>query len=439
MTKQAQIIEADLTWTGRRFERGVRVAVDGDGVISAVGPPESVSGAVGRRLTSCALLPGMINAHSHAFQRGLRGRGETFPEGGGSFWTWRTTMYELVDRMDAATLLALAGQAYREMLAAGITTVGEFHYLHHDASAAGYAFDELMLQAAADAGIRIVLLNAYYGTGGCDRPLTGGQKRFHTGGIDEYWQQMDRLEATLDGRTQSLGTVAHSIRAASLDEIADLHETATRRHLVFHMHLEEQTREIEACLAAYGKPPMALLNERLAIDPRFTAVHCTHTALSDLEEFLAAGGNVCLCPLTEGNLGDGVPNVRQIVKRHGRICLGTDSNARISMTEEMRWLEYVQRLITRSRGVCVDESGRVAPYLWRAATVNGARALGIRAGSIEPGHAADLITLDLSAPSLAGWSDETLLDSFIFGGGAEAVGATCVAGRWVYSKPDIST
>jgi formimidoylglutamate deiminase len=195
------------------------------------------------------------------------------------------------------------------------------------------------------------------------------------------------------------------------------------------MHVEEQPAEIEACQAAYGNRPMAVLNERLEIDARFCAVHCTHTAPSDMEAFLAAGGSVCLCPLTEANLGDGVPDGRGIPA--ARVSLGTDSNLRISFVEEMRWMEYAQRLSTESRGVFVDDSGACAAALWQAATVNGARALGVNAGVFEAGAAADLIALDLNAPTLAGWTPETLLDSFIFGSGAEAIADVYVGGRRV--------
>ncbi len=426
-----QIIEADLTWTEEGFEHGVQIAIEPDGCIGRVGR-NLVSAA--RKLPNRAVLPGMINAHSHAFQRGLRGHGERFSQRAGSFWSWRETMYELVQQMDADTFYQLSRQAFGEMLAAGVTTVGEFHYFHHDASCDGYGFDEIVLRAAADAGVRIVLINAYYNRGGIDQPLAQGQLRFRTRSVDEYWQQMDRLDDIIDPATQSLGVAAHSIRAVSIDDIVALDQEASRRDLVFHIHIEEQSKEIDDCVAAHGVRPMALIHDHLNINPRFTAVHCTQTAAPDMQTLLEAGGNVCICPLTEANLGDGIPDLRRILHSDGCICLGTDSNARIGFTEEMRWLEYVQRLATRSRGVCVDESGACARKLWRIATINGARALGIRAGRIEPGYAADLVALDLQAPTLAGWTEDTLLDAFIFGSGCEAIAATCVAGQWTQHR-----
>ena len=421
------MIQPELTWTGKRFEPDIQIVITADGMLGAVGstsgsPPDEVTHWPGR-----AVLPGMVNAHSHAFQRGLRGRGEQFPQGTGSFWSWRETMYELVTAMDEAAMYDVSRRAFAEMLSAGITTVGEFHYLHHDDSNQGYALDASVLRAAADVGIRIVLLQVFYRTGGFGRPLKGGQQRFRTSSGDAHWAQFDSLSETVDPVTQTLGVAAHSIRAVSLDDLAALHEEAKRRDLVFHMHVEEQPAEIEACEAAYGSRPMAVLNERLEIDARFCAVHCTHTAPSDMEAFLAAGGSVCLCPLTEANLGDGVPDGRGIPA--GRIALGTDSNLRISFVDEMRWMEYAQRIATESRGVFVDESGGCAAALWHTATVNGARALGVNAGVLKAGAAADLIALDLTAPTLTGWTPETLLDSFIFGSGNEAIAEVWVGGR----------
>ncbi len=426
--RETQIIEADLTWVDGRFRPGVKITVGANGRIEAVG---SLDATVSLRLKDRAILPGMINAHSHTFQRGLRGRGEQFPRGAGSFWSWREAMYELVNQMDEPKIYALSRQAFTEMLACGITTVGEFHYLHHDERCEGYAFDEIVLKAAADAGIRIVLLNAYYATGGIGEPLEGAQLRFGSPSLDAFWLQMDRLQTLIDHQTQSLGVVAHSIRAADIQDIAALHEEAHRRGLVFHIHVEEQRKEIEDCVGHYARRPMQLLNERLQIDDRFTAIHCTHTDHGDMASYLAAGGNVCICPLTEANLGDGIADVPEILKHNGRICFGTDSNARISCIEEMRWLEYVQRLTGEQRGVCTDEGGSCAQLLWRMATIHGANVLGINTGEIEAGCAADLVTIDLNHPSLAGWSTETLLDSLVFGSSNQAIAATCVNGRWI--------
>ena len=431
--QDSQIIQADLTWTGEKFEPDIQVVVSDTGHIVHVG---ALDVKPTTRLHHRALLPGMVNAHSHAFQRGLRGRGESFPEGAGSFWTWREEMYRLVSSMTADRIYELSHQAFKEMLAAGITSVGEFHYLHHDSTCAGFALDQVVLTAAADAGIRIALLAGYYQNGGINKPLSQAQRRFRVNSPADFWRQFDLLEKNRNTATQSLGVVAHSVRAVPPNALVELHKEAFRRDLVFHIHVEEQPKEIEECIAAYGKTPMALLTETLHINERFTAIHCTHTAAEDMIRFTQAGGNVCMCPLTEANLGDGIADLPGMLRAGGRICIGTDSNARISLIEELRWLEYVQRLRHESRGMCVNASGDSASALLEIGTSNGATSLGLNTGRIEPGYLADLITLDLKAPSLAEWSVESLLTSFLFGAGNDAIRETCVGGRWVRPPRD---
>ncbi|HYO13058.1 MAG TPA: formimidoylglutamate deiminase [Thermoanaerobaculia bacterium] len=425
-----KVFEAEWTWTGERFESGIQIQVEGDGRIEAVG---SLGATPDLALAGRAILPGMVSAHSHAFQRGLRGRGETFPEGSGSFWTWRQAMYGLVETLDEESFHRLCLLCFAEMRAAGITTVGEFHYFHHRGTGgetADYAFDEVVLRAAAEAGIRIALLEVYYRTGAIGQPLEGAQRRFGSPSPAAYWEQMERLAGLLDPRTQTLGASVHSIRAASLEDLAAIYDEARRRDLVFHIHVEEQRREIEDSLAFYGKRPMALVLEALGTATDLTAVHCTHTDPEDMARFLAGGGTVCLCPLTEANLGDGIPAAPRVHPAGSPFCLGSDSNARISLLEEMRWMEYGQRLASESRGVLRDAGGSVARVLWDAATVGGARALDVPAGRIEAGRWADLVAIDLASPSLAGWTPETLLDALTFGATESVVAATCVGGEW---------
>jgi len=427
----ALVLEADLTWTGAGFEPAVQLAVGDDGRLEAVG-------ALGRkqpqRLPGIALLPGFIDAHSHAFQRGLRGAGESFPAGAGSFWTWREAMYALVSSLDRDSLRRLSAQAFAEMRDAGITTVGEFHYIHHQGQG-DFALDESVLEAAAEVGIRLVLLYSYYATGSPGRPLEGAQRRFATPSVEGFWTQLDRLAGRLDPATQTLGVAPHSIRAASPLEIRELHAEARRRGLPFHMHVDEQRREVEESLAAYGAPPMAVILDALE-GGSLTAVHCTHTGTADLDRFLAAGGIACLCPLTEGNLGDGIPRLGAVHAAGGRLALGTDSNLRLAMLEEMRWLEYGQRLRGELRGALPDRAGRVAPSLLAAATAGGARALGVESGRIARGCWADLVAVDLGAPALAEVPPEQLLEAIVFGAGNEAIAGTYVGGRWRATRRD---
>jgi formiminoglutamate deiminase len=317
---------------------------------------------------------------------------------------------------------------------AGITTVGEFHYLHHAPGTEDSSYDHLLLEAASEVGIRLVVLQSFYRTGGIQQPLQPAQRRFHMDSTIEYWDRFDQLAERLDPATQTLGVAPHSIRAASLDDIAALHEESLRRGLPFHMHVEEQRAEVEDCVNAYGDPPMALFLRALSSMKGVVAVHCTHTRPEDLSAFIGAGGTVCLCPLTEANLGDGLPDLASITGVIDRLCLGTDSNARIAMIEEMRWLEYGQRLRQERRGVMSDETGSVARPLLSIATGSGAQALGVETGTIEAGHWADLTALDLDAPELAGCNPDTLLDAWVFGCDNQTIAATCVGGVWRQSS-----
>jgi len=435
-----QVFAPDLLWSDGALRPGLTLWVDAEGKIERVVPlAAAAEGADGdfelQRMPGIALLPGFVNAHSHAFQRGLRGQGERFPTGAGSFWTWREAMYGLVDSLTPERLFDLTLQAYREMRRAGITTVGEFHYLHHSAAEADFVGDEAVVAAAAEAGIRLVLLQAYYKTGGIGSPLQGAQRRFETASLGGYWDQLESLAGRLEGGTQTLGVVAHSIRAVPLQELRGLLAESRRQRLPFHIHVEEQQQEIAECRAVYGKRPLELLLEQAGGLEGVTAVHCTHSRPDQLRRFVQLGGRVCVCPLTEANLGDGIPPLGPVPESHRRLCLGTDSNARISMLEEARWLEYGQRLKNEGRGVLRDERGAVAPVLLAAATAGGASSLGLPAGRLVPGAWADLVAVSLGSPLLAPATPATLLDALLTGASEEAIAATCVGGIWAPDLP----
>jgi formimidoylglutamate deiminase len=277
------------------------------------------------------------------------------------------------------------------------------------------------------------LLNVYYERGGfAGQPLSEAQKRFQTADLEGYWAQMDRLTGKLNTkRGEVLGVVAHSLRAVCVPSLKAISAEAARRGLVLHLHLEEQPKEIEDCIAAHGVTPLALLLGSIDINGSVTAVHCTQSDLTELSKFSEAGGNVCICPLTEGCLGDGV--FKPLESTHGNVCLGSDCNARIDMFEEMRWLEYTQRLKRGQRGAFSAVSGEpeLSHKLFECATIHGAHSLGIDTGTIESGKWADFVLLDLSANALAGSKPEHLLGAAIFGGAGEGlVVNTCVGGKW---------
>lgn len=431
-----QRIVADLVWCDGALRRGLAVDVDAHGVICRVGPAapadEAAASLPTRRLAGRMLLPGFVSAHSHAFQRALRGSGETFPAGVGDFWSWREAMFALVERLTPEKFRRVCRETFEEMLAVGITTVGEFHYVHHaDIERADFALDRELIAAAAEAGIRLCLLQSYYRTGHFDRPLAGGQRRFATTDVRQFVAGCDALAASLDPRTQSLGIAPHSLRAVPPEDLKALATAADERDWVVHIHVEEQRREIEDCQAALGTNPLRWMLDHLPLNDRWCIVHGTHSTADDLRAYARTGGRHCVCPLTEGNLGDGVARLPEMLARPQAVCIGTDSNVRLDPAEELRWLEFVQRLAAERRGVVKTADGRVGARLLEIGTRSGAAALGLNTGEIAVGRPADLVAVDIGDVSLRGGSQENLLDAYLLGSGAQAVREVCVGGRWV--------
>ncbi|RPG19664.1 MAG: formimidoylglutamate deiminase [Phycisphaera sp. TMED9] len=427
------LIRPAFLWSDGGFKPDHEIVISGDRIAE-------IRPATGPSDWAVALLPGFVNAHSHAFQRGMRGLGETFLEGQGSFFTWRASMYELVASLDVERAYRTSRLAFEEMLDAGITTVGEFHYIHHaddEDEAARWMLDDAVLRAARDAGIRIVLLHCDYVRGGFDdRPLDGGQLRFDTRGLEHYLASLDRVEKIAEGPLQSVAAVSHSTRAVPIDRIAAVHAEATRRGTAFHLHLEEVVQEIDDCQASHGRTPMRLALEHGVIDQRTTAVHCTHSTPEDLRDFAAAGARICLCPNTEGNLGDGICDLATMRDAGIPIAIGTDLNSRIAPAEDLRWIEYVQRVRHQMRGAVTDGAGRSGGALLDIATVNGAASLGVESGSISLGRLADFVAIDLDHRTLQGVDPDHLADAIVMGTGPECLAGTCVGGTWVRGGPD---
>lgn len=414
-----QTILAKFVWDGTTFQRDVVVHVRADGTIAKVAKPQAAQ-RVSIALDHHALLPGFVNAHSHAFQRGLRREAQQFDAGAGNFWSWRETMYRLAESLDVDSFYETSKQCFSEMLRAGMTSVGEFHYLHHAGDDKRWAFDEAIVSAARDAGIRLVLIQTYYATGAIGRPLEGAQIRFGPVSRDEFVRQFNRIGAH--------AVACHSIRAVTIEDLKYFRDFARRNNLPFHIHVEEARKEISDCIEAYGTNPLrVLLNENL-IDERVTAIHCTHSSPDDLREYIARGGRICLCPITEGNLSDGFPDLPTIRAAKGYVCIGTDSNIRISMTEELRWLEFAQRLRREQRGIVVDRAHRSAAALRKIGSNSGAASLGLAAGVISPMAFADLIAVDLDHPSMRGCTEDSIFDSLIFGSGNGPISHVWVGG-----------
>jgi formiminoglutamate deiminase len=413
----------ELAWLGdERAQRGVLIELDG-GRIGAVttgvaSPPPGAETLAG--LT----IPGLANAHSHAFQRALRGRAQSE---GGDFWTWRQRMYELAEAIDPDLYLDLARATFGEMALAGITVVGEFHYLHHAPGGERYedpnAMGEAVTRAAREAGIRITLLDTCYLHGGIDREPEGAQLRFSDGSAGAWGERVDGLD---EGEGVRLGAAIHSVRAVDPESAASVASFAAERSWPLHAHVSEQPAENEDCRAAYGTSPTGLLADAGALSERFTAVHATHPADRDFEALASNGCRVCLCPTTERDLADGVGPARRLTEAGVGLCLGTDSHALIDMFEEARAVELDERLESGVRG------GHSAAELLRAATAGGYESIGWpEGGRIEPGALGDLVTIGLEAVRLAGASAEHALESIVFGAGATDVRQVIVGGRFV--------
>jgi formiminoglutamate deiminase len=379
-------------------------------------------------------LPGLPNLHSHAFQRGMAGLAERRGSSADSFWTWREAMYRFVDRMEPHHLLAIAAQAYAEMLEGGFTRVGEFHYVHHDPAGNPYADRAEMAgaiaAAAAETGIALTLLPVFYahsGFGG--QAPSHGQRRFITD-VDGYARLCEASRAAIRDLPHAvLGRAPHSLRAVTRDELNALVAMPDRGPI--HIHVAEQQREVEDCLAWSGARPVQWLLDHASVGPDWCLVHATHLTAAERDALAASGAVAGLCPITEANLGDGLFPAPDYVAAGGRFGVGSDSNVLIDAAEELRWLEYGQRLVRQQRNVLATGSGAsTGGVLWRAALDGGAQALGARAGIAE-GHPADFLTLSADHPSLCGANGHGWLDGWIFAAGRSAINAVWRAGRQV--------
>ena len=364
-------------------------------------------------------VPGIGNLHSHAFQRAMAGLAEARGPMGDDFWTWRELMYRFVDTLTPEDVEAIAGQAYVEMLEAGFTRVGEFHYLHHASGGEAYADPAEMalriIAAAAETGIGLTLLPTFYAHGGFGgAPLGARQARF-TLTPQAFAAVRERAVAALaalpDGRC---GVAAHSLRAVAPGELAEL--IALAPGVPFHIHIAEQTREVDDCLAWSGQRPVAWLLDHAPVDERWCLVHATHVEGEEATDLAATGAVAGLCPITEANLGDGLFPARGYP---GAIGVGSDSNVLIDAAEELRLLEYGQRLQARARAV-LGEGGSVGAALFAKAVAGGAQALGVRSG-LAIGAPADIVSLDLGHPALMEKRGDALLDGWIFAAGRTAV------------------
>jgi len=425
---------ADLAWLpGQGVHAGVLIEAAGrcfTAVTPGVAPADCPPGTT--RLAGFT-LPGLANAHSHAFHRALRG---VVQAGQGTFWTWRERMYQVAGRLQPGSYLALARAVYAEMALAGITCVGEFHYLHHDTGGARYAdpneMGRALIEAAAQAGLRITLLDTCYLRGGLapdgsPAELSGVQQRFGDGDGASWAERAGQLgpdeHGMLDAHARA-GVAIHSVRAVPLDQMGPVVAWSHAYGAPLHAHLSEQPAENEACLAAYGVTPARLLDRACALGPRSTAVHATHLTGDDIELLGDTRTTACLCPTTEADLADGIGPARALTAAGCALSLGSDSHAVVDLLAEARLTEMGERLVSGRRGSFPAEE------LARAVTVTGHACLGWpEAGEIAPGALADLVTVALDTPRLAGTQAGSALESVIFAGSAADVRNVVISGR----------
>ena len=445
---------SDHAWLPSGWQDAVRIEIDqGRYLRGALLDVKAGQEPVGAERIGRFSLPGMVNLHSHAFQRAMAGLAEHRGGHDDSFWTWREAMYRFAGRIGPDELRAIATQLYVEMLQAGYTHVCEFHYLHHQPDGRPYDDPSTMslalVEAAQEAGIGMTLLPVLYMSGGFDgRPLEDRQRRFGHD-VDNYLRLVERLRM-LESSGLHVGIALHSLRAvpeqalqqvlAGAAQLPDAISGSVAAHMPVHIHIAEQTAEVDECLQLRGAPPVQWLLDHVDVDARWCLVHATHMSGEETRRLAATGAVAGLCPTTEANLGDGIFALPAWLEAGGALGIGSDSHVSVSVVEELRWLEYAQRLLLRQRNVAATQQhGSTGENLLRLALAGGAQAAGMPLSALyggdpdQPsvGARADLVVLDDDSPWLAGRDCANLVDTWIFAGNANLVRDVMVNGEWV--------
>jgi formimidoylglutamate deiminase len=456
MIPKMAIYRLQSAYLPQGWTRDVLVTVSAQGIIAEIDAsaaaepprvtqPHRISESAVERVDGI-VIPGMPNAHSHAFQRAMAGNAEHRSSARDSFWTWRQAMYALANRIGPDELRVVATQLFVEMLKAGYTSVAEFHYLHRPSGAAHYAGANLLWEAIGDAaalaGIGLTFLPTLYQSsdfGGA--PLKPEQARFALE-TDAFLRAIeDRIGAERRGGGSGggggvirTGAAFHSLRAVPLDQLrqAVLALRAIDSSMPVHIHVAEQTLEVRACERATGRRPIELLLDQALLTQHWCVVHATHATAGELQGIAAAGAIVCVSISTEANLGDGLFDTARFFESNGRLCIGSDSQSTVNPAEELRWLEYQQRLRKKRRVVLATKSeSHVGTRLWRDAALSGAQAIGQPVGTIAVGRRADWLVLEATHPAMAGAAADTALDRLLFAGADKAIRDVMVGGRWV--------
>lgn len=447
MTQTLLFAESALLPDGWADEVLFEIGADGT-LLNVIADAAGHEAAAAAPRVAGPVLPGMPNLHSHAFQRAMAGLTEQVGQGGAgggdSFWTWRQVMYGFVGQLNPDQVQAIAAQLYVEMLKAGYTAVGEFHYLHHDPDGRPYAdfaeMSERIVTAAEATGIGLTHLPVLYGYGGFGgRPAGSGQRRFlHD--VNAFLRLINRLLQRHGGNPQvRIGMAPHSLRAVTAEMLKEavtgLDELDGAAPI--HIHIAEQVKEVEDCRAWSNQRPVEWLLNHQPLGPRWCLVHATHMTEGETGRLARTGAVVGLCPTTEGNLGDGFFQAPKFLRNGGVFGIGSDSHISVSPLEELRWLEYGQRLLHRRRNVLAaggNQSPSVGAALYRAALAGGAQALGRPIGRLAQGYRADLVVIDTEKPALIGKAGDVLLDAIVFAGNENPVRDVMVGGRWVVAE-----
>jgi formimidoylglutamate deiminase len=428
MDDKASEFTAGQLWRAGGWQADARLLIDASGRV-ADGPARG-DGSLGQWV-----LPGMPNLHSHAFERAMAGLAERRGKADDSFWSWRETMYAFAAALGPDELKAIASQLYVEMLKTGYTSVCEFHYLHHQPDGTPYAQPEAMslalIEAAREAGIGLTLLPVLYISGGFDgRPLNPRQRRFGHD-VAGYLRLLETLRQHECGDLR-VGMALHSLRAVPVPAMHEVLANDLAKDRPIHIHIAEQVGEVQDCLAIRGARPVEWLLDNADVDDRWCLVHATHLTADETRRLARSGAVAGLCPTTEANLGDGLFPLADFLDAKGVLGIGSDSHISISPVEELRWLEYGQRLTTRHRNIAARTPAEsVGETLWREALRGGANASGWSAGDLRVGARADLIVLDPHSPLLAARDTRSVLDSFLFAGNTPLVRDVMCGGRWV--------
>lgn len=432
----------EMLFADGRAQGGIGLLVNAAGRVEGIAAPKSAPpGTQLVPLAGKALLPGLANAHSHTFQRLFRGRAEGRAAGGDTFWTWREQMYRAAAFVSPEDLYDVARATFLEMICAGITSVGEFHYLHRDPKGHAYGNPNLLadqvIAAAQSVGLRIRLLRSAYFRAGFERSPHPGQQRFYES-PEEYLRNLEDLFAKYKATENvTVGAAPHSIRAVPLGELKQIASIA-RGRMPLHTHISEQVGENAACEAEYGATPVRLLADNGILSAETTLVHAIHLTAAEYDAVAAAGAAICSCPTTERNLGDGIFPADTAARLGIPVAFGTDSQAQIDILEDARQMEYHLRLRDQQRGI-LDASARedwasrepIGASLFQSATRNGYAALGMDGGSLSVGQPADFFTVDLNDVSILGMDVESFASQAVFSMAKSAVRDVAVQGKLI--------